>query len=72
MFGGAKSTRYQAGLMLLMEIVILSRNESRLARNTLVDLENTISWFQSNGFQREAINLEEIVNQHQKAAATSA
>jgi hypothetical protein len=72
MFGGVKSTRYQAGLILLMAIVILSRDESRLAGNTLVDLKKTIGWFQSNGFQREAINLEEIVNQHQKAAATSA
>jgi hypothetical protein len=72
MFGGVKSSRYQAGLMFLLAIVILSRDKSRLAENTLVDLEQTIGWFRSNGFQREAITLEKFVNRQHKATTTPA
>ena len=72
MFDGVKSSRYQAGLMFLLAIVILSRDETRLAENTLVDLEKTIGWFRLNGFQREAITLENIVNRQHKATTTSA
>jgi hypothetical protein len=72
MFGGVKSSRYQAGLMFLLAIVILSRDETKLAENALVDLEKTIGWFRSNGFQREATTLEEIVNQQHKSTTTTA
>jgi hypothetical protein len=72
MFGGVRSSRYQAGLIFLLAIVILSRDEMKLAKNALVDLEKTIGWFRSNGFQREAITLENIVNGHHKATTTSA
>ena len=61
--GGVRySSRYQAGLMYLMAIVVLSHRDLRRDDGAIVDIEEAARWLRSHEYFKEADHLDLHLN----------